>query len=261
MKLQPYRVGHFTHARALLAAILIVAAAFLLSTQAAAGLQIQPTPTFTPFLQLALPTATLTPIGGPTATPSRTPRPAPVLAEAAGEANLRTGPGLDFDVVGTLLAGNPVPVIGRSARFPWYVIEWEDAPSGEAWVFDQLVIITGDITTVPIVEDPAAPTIDPTIVAAQETATVLLQTPGAVETATAIAQMLPTGAYTMTSDAFSNAARLATFTEPPSYVQPTMLPLPTQQPDSQRALPPAVFIISLGILGLLSLALTLVRRG
>jgi SH3-like domain-containing protein len=246
---------------AVLMAMVAVAVLLAFSSRTVSGLQIQPslTPTFTPFMQLNLPTPTNTPIGGPTGAPTRTPSLAPVFAEAIGEANLRTGPGLDFDVVGTLLAGNPVPVIGRSVRFPWYVVEWEDAPGGEAWVFDQLVSITGDITTVPVVEEPAAPTIDPTTAAILATATILLQTPGAAETATATAQMVPTGVYTMTPGGPGGVARLATFTEPPPYSQPTMLPPATAQ-NTRGALPPAVFIISLGILGILSLILTLLRR-
>jgi uncharacterized protein YraI len=247
------------HARAVPMAIVIVVAALVLSHQTVSGLQTGVTPTFTPFMQLNLPTATATLLGGPTAAPTRTPSLAPVFAEAIGEANLRTGPGLDFDVVGTLLAGNPVPVIGRSVRYPWYVVEWEDARGGQAWVFDQLVVITGDITTVPVVEEPEAPTINPTLAAAQATATILLQTPGAAETATANALMLPTGAYTMTPGGPGGVARLATFTEPPPYAQPTMLP-PVAVQNSSGALPPAVFIISLGLLGILSLILTLLRR-
>lgn len=249
---------HLNHSRAILMATIVVIIALLVSGQTAAGQDVL-TPTFTPFRQLDLPTTTPTPIGGPTAMPTRTASLVPVLAEAIGEANLRTGPGLNFDTVGVLLAGNPIPVIGRSVRFPWYVVEWDDAPSGEAWVFDQLVFINGDITTVPVVEEPAAPTIDPTIAAIQATATILLQTPGAAETATATALMAPTGIYTMTPGGPEGVARLATFTEPPPYAQPTILP-PARTPNEPSALPPAVFIISLSVLGILSLILTLLRR-
>lgn len=247
----------FACIRVILAVALVGGLGLLLPTQIASGLQT--TLTVTPVLQLTLPSPTPSPIGGPTATPTRTPTLAPVLAEAIGEANLRTGPGLDFDVVGTLLAGNPVPVIGRSVRFPWYVVEWEDTPGGQAWVFDQLVIITGDTTTVPIVEEPVAPTIDPTLAAIQATATVLLQTPGAAETATATALLAPTGVFTMTPGGPGGVGRLATFTEPPPYVQPTLLPPATNTSESIGP-PPAVFIISSGALGLLSLILALLRR-
>jgi uncharacterized protein YraI len=209
--------------------------------------------------QIALPTPTATIPGGATATPSRTPSPSPVLAEAIGEANLRSGPGLDFDIVGVLVAGNPVPVIGRSVRFPWYVVEWEEGPGGQAWVFEQLVTIIGDITTVPIVEEPAAPTIDPSLAAIQATATIVLQTPGAAETATAEALRLPTGVYTPTPGGPAGApGSLPTFTPPPPYVQPTLLP--AVDASEQRGLPPAVLVISLAGLGFMSLVLAALRR-
>ena len=227
------------------------------TTQAAPPLQAEtPTPD-----EVILPTATLTPIGGPTATPSRTPTTTPVLAEAIGEANLRAGPGLDFDIVGTLLAGNPVPVIGRSVRYPWYLVAWADGPDGAAWVFDQLVTIIGDITTVPIVQDPAAPTIDPTQAAIQATATVLLQTPGAAETATTMALFAPTGIYTLTPGGAGGSApgMLPTFTQPPPYIQPTMLSVTAPERGSD-VLPPAVLIIALGAMGVLTMIVAVLRR-
>jgi uncharacterized protein YraI len=212
--------------------------------------------------QIVLPTATPTLIGGPTATPSRTPTLVPVLAEAIGEANLRSGPGLDFDLVGTLSAGNPVPVVGRSVRFPWLLVLWQDAPDGRAWVFEQLVQITGDITTVPIVTEPAPPTIDPTLAAIQATATVVLQTPGAIETATAAALIMPTGVYMQTPDAQGGivVGMLPTFTPPPPYVQPQELPQPQGTSGQRGGIPPAVLIIALGAMGLLTLFVGVLKR-
>lgn len=221
----------------------------------------QPSPTPAPG-QIQLPTATPTIIGGPTATPTRTPTITPVLVEAIGEANLRTGPGLNFELVGTLTAGNPVPLIGRSVRFPWLLVAWEDAPDGQAWVFEQLVRVIGDITTVPIVEEPEPPTVDPTQEAIQATAAVLLQTPGAAETATATAFAVPTGAFTQTPDGASGAVPglLPTFTPPEPYVQPSVLPPPVTSSPQRGGIPPAVLIISLGAMGVLTLAVGLLRR-
>jgi hypothetical protein len=210
---------------------------------------------------LQLPTATSTLIGGPTATPSRTPTTTPVLAEAIGEANLRSGPGLDFDLVGTLTVGNPVPVIGRSVNYPWLLVAWEDAPDGQAWVFEQLVRITGDITTVPIVDEPELPTIDPTQAIIQATATILLQTPGAAETATATAYFAPTGVYTQTPGGLEAApgGPAATFTPPEPYYDPEV-PSSDVASTQQRGPAPAVLIISLGMMGMLTLGLGLLRR-
>jgi hypothetical protein len=219
--------------------------------------------TNTPFGQLALPTATATPPGGATATPSRTPTFPVVLIEAVFEANLRDGPGLDFNLVGTLTAGNPVPVIGRSPNFPWYVVAWEGTPDGVAWVYEELVTINGDITTIPIYPDPAAPTLDPTQAAIQATATVLLQTPGAAETATATALFQPTGIFTSTPDpagALPGGTPLPPqFTPAPPVGQLTRLPL--IQPQLNGAgIPPAMVIITLGSLGVLALVVSVLRR-
>jgi hypothetical protein len=218
--------------------------------------------TNTPFGQLALPTATATQPGGATATPSRTPTAPVVLVEAVGEANLRDGPGLDFDIVGTLTAGNPVPVVGRSINFPWYVVEWESGPDGVAWVFEELVIVRGDITTVPVYSEPSAPTLDPTQAAIQATATILLQTPGAAETATASALIQPTGVFTSTPDAA--AAGPASpgppqFTPAPPVGQATGLPS-NQDASAGAGIPPAMVIITLGGLGILALIVSVLRR-
>ena len=208
-----------------------------------------------------LPTATPTSVGGPTATPSRTPTLVPVQVEAIGEANLRSGPGLDFDIVGQITVGNPVPVIGRSLQWPWYLVKWDESPSGQAWVFEQLVIVIGDITVIPFVDAPTLPTIDPTDAAIQETAQVLLQTPGAAETATATAFFLPTGVFTQTPNAAGGIGGSApTFTPPAGDAGIDGL-RPTTTPPSERGGPaPAVMIISLAAMGGLMLILGVIRR-
>jgi hypothetical protein len=223
---------------------------------------LQVTATSAPPGQVQLPTATATILGGPTATPSRTPTLTPVLADAIDEANLRSGPGLDFDIVGTLTAGNPVPVIGRSVRFPWLLVAWEDAPNGQAWVFDQLVQVIGDITTVPVVEEPEAPTVNATQEAIQETAAVLLQTPGAAETATATAFAVPTGLLSQTPDLGGGApaGSLPTFTPPQPYVQPEAVQESPDDDTRQGLIQPAVVIIALGAMGVLTLVVGLLRR-
>jgi hypothetical protein len=229
-----------------------------------AALQQSATPTVSSN-QVVLPTATPTIIGGPTATPSRTPTLVPVLAEAIGEANLRSGPGLDFDIIGMLTNGNPVPIVGRSLRFPWYAVEWADGPNGQAWVFDQLVIVIGDITTVPIVGEPELPTIDPTQAVIQMTATVLLQTPGAAETATATAFFAPTGVFTQTPGAAAlPPGVLPTFTPPGDGASGgPIIDVPSETESTNGRGPrvsPAVIILSLGGMGLLTLLVGLLRR-
>ena len=208
--------------------------------------------------QIVLPTATQTAVGGPTATPTRTPTLTPVTAEAFVEANLRSGPGLDFELVGTIRAGEPVPVIGRSVAYPWYVVQWQD---GEAWVFEQLVQIVGDITTVPIVDAPELPTANPAQAAEQATAAVLLQTPGAPETATAAALLAPTTVGTLVpGGAAPLPGSLPTFTPPPPLIQQMAFPTQAASEAGGRGFSPAGFMFSLAGMGLLTLLVAAVRR-
>jgi uncharacterized protein YraI len=207
--------------------------------------------------QLALPTATPTIPGGPTATLTRTPTLTPVTATALGTpVNLRTGPGQNFDIVVALNAGDTVPVIGQLIEFPWLLVAWPDAPNGQAWVYAQLVQINGDITTVPVVALPAAPTIDPTLEAIALTSTLIVQTPGAVETATMVALLQPTGAFTVTPSGSVSGQPLPTFTPPPPFNPPTV-PITN---TGGGGFPIAVIIIALGAAGLLMVGLGLIRR-
>lgn len=219
--------------------------------------------TATPSGQLVLPTATATLAGG-ASVPGRTPTAPVVSVEAVGEANLRSGPGLDFDVVGTIQAGDPVRVVGRSPNFPWYVVEWPEGPNGVAWVFEELVVVHGDITTQPLYPDPAAPTVDPTQAAIQATATVLLQTPGAAETATATALFEPTGIFTstpggeLTPGAEGDQAPSQFTAQAPAGANEAR---PLRNPTTTgAAIPPAMVIITLGGLGVLALVVSVLRR-
>ncbi len=80
------------------------------------------------------------------------------FAEAINQANLRAGPGLNFAQVGTIFSGTRYPLVGRSARFPWYLIA---LPGGQGWVYKDLVRVTGDLGAVPFTEavlDASSPT-------------------------------------------------------------------------------------------------------
>lgn len=246
----------------LLAALLILGGSGMTRAEAPTEPLAQATiPSATAPGQINLPTATATVPGGPTPTPSRTPTLIPVLVEIVNTpVNLRSGPGLDFEIVGTLEeAGTTLPLIGRTLVVPWYLVEYPDAPGGQAWVFEQLVAVRGDITVVPIVEPPAPPTLDPTIQSIQATATILLQTPGAVETATAQAGMIPTGIYTITP-ASAQGGDLPTFTPGPLIQQPGEVAPLRQPPANNSPIPAGALIITLGALGFIALGLGLVRR-
>lgn len=213
--------------------------------------------------QVNLPTATATQIGGPTATPSRTPTVTPVFVRTIGDptTNIRSAPTLDErTIIEALPPGFELPVIGRWLGYDWYLVKWDESPTGEAWVYANLVVLIGDETTIPAVTPPPVATDDPAIVAMGETSTAIAQTPGAGETATAQAMFAPTGVYTITpAGGVGNFGVAApTFTAPPPINSNDDLGTVSNEP--RGGIPPAVIIVSLGGMGLLTLAVGFLRR-
>jgi hypothetical protein len=213
--------------------------------------------------QVSLPTATNTQIGGPTATVTRTPTTSPVLARTFGEpTRLRSAPtvGDDRTIIIELPPGTDLPVVGRWLGYDWYLVKWDDAPGGVAWVHGSLVTIIGDETTVPAVTPPPVATDDPAVIALGETSTAVALTPGAADTATAQAMFAPTGIYTVTpAGGVGNfGAAAPTFTAPaPINSNPDF---GSVNNEPRGGIPPAVVIVSLGGMGLLTLAVGVLRR-
>lgn len=86
----------------------------------------------------------------------------PFVKLKAGQdfANVRTGPDVAYQKVGELRATgvNAAAVKGKSANGQWWQISFTGAPDGLAWVFGQLVDLTGDAAAVPVVAAPPLPT-------------------------------------------------------------------------------------------------------
>lgn len=82
--------------------------------------------------------------------------------------NVRSGPGTEYDRVGTLLANQEVVGKGRTEGGSWILIEYQGGPDGYAWVYSSYVDYVGEL---PIVVVPNTPTpritntIDPTLAA------------------------------------------------------------------------------------------------
>ena len=74
--------------------------------------------------------------------------PAPqVYAEAIGQANLRAGPGVEYAQEGAIAGGTRYRVLARHVYVPWLRL---DVPGiAEAWVFADLVTVTGSLADVP----------------------------------------------------------------------------------------------------------------
>ncbi len=89
-------------------------------------------------------------------------QPPPVTAEAVGQANLRSEPGLDTDIVGQIVSGTQYAVVGRSQFYPWVLLADPATLQPIGWVFNDLVSVQGDINSVPFSEQVLNGTILPT---------------------------------------------------------------------------------------------------
>lgn len=148
--------------------------------------------------------------------------------------NVRSGPGLYYPEVGVVIAGQDVPVLGRSAGGDWLQIAYPGVPGGVAWIYRYLVDFEG---SVPIVIPPptptprTTPTVDPTL-AAQ----FLVDIP---------------------------ATRLPTFTAPPPLALPTFAEAAPVGGVTPAALvgriPVGLVISALGILGFFGLLISVLR--
>ena len=93
-------------------------------------------PTVTPIGPTPTPLPTIPPIAIPP-----TPEPQPTLtATAVLNANVRNGPGTDFAIVGTALAGSVIELL--SARDGWYQVI--TAEGVEGWMADQVLEVDPD---------------------------------------------------------------------------------------------------------------------
>ncbi len=218
---------------------------------------------------------------GVTATWTRTPTvPGPALLEVredAGEVNVRAEPDINSERIGSIRAGDTYVVLGR--RFRWYQFQFDTSPNGRGWVFDELVEIIGDESTIVELDPAAQATVDPIIEAETQTQIAITTTPGGLLTATAQARILPAPGTVGAADASLLAGEgedmpvvLPTFTYPAEVIafaptepaaedaptattSPSVLPIPLPED-----VPPIAPVLILGGLGLLGLVLSSLRR-
>jgi len=111
-------------------------------------------PTTTPIPPTLPPTVAL---------PSDTPPPVPTQAPAGSvlnilqAANVRSGPGFNYPVIGGLSAGETTAAIGRDSSAQWYVISYSGAASGQGWVSVLVSSYTGDTNSLPVIAPPPPP--------------------------------------------------------------------------------------------------------
>jgi hypothetical protein len=149
------------------------------------------------------------------------------------QVNVRTGPSLDYEKVGVLIAGQEAPALGRSPGGDWIQIFYAGVPGNVAWVYAPNVILEAGQRLLPIVEPPPTPTprvtatIDPTLAAQFNI--------GEIE-----------------------ATRLPTFTPADPVVRPTFT-----APDANLGggFPPILAILGLLVLGLFGTVISFLRGG
>lgn len=153
-----------------------------------------------------------------------------VNADQDPGANVRSGPGTEYPIVGLLVTGEQASVKGISVGGLWYQIVYPGVEGGLAWVYAPLVT-PNDVIGLPIVEPPptptprVTPTIDPTL-AAQ----FVLEIP---------------------------ATRLPTFTP----VEPLDIPEFEQQGTGRvGGIPVGMFITAVGLMGLFGAAVSYLRE-
>ena len=98
------------------------------------------------------PAATATPADS--VAPTATPGAAPAVVTIIQRANLRRGPGTEFDLVATLSTNETASVIGRNAAGDWLQVENAAGLDGKAWLLASLVTISVPIDQLPVVNPP-----------------------------------------------------------------------------------------------------------
>lgn len=73
----------------------------------------------------------------------------PVAFVATGELNIRSGPNVAFDPIGTVYAATRMPIVGQSPDGLWWQVE---SPFGLGWVTKRLIIVENDASSVPVVQ-------------------------------------------------------------------------------------------------------------
>lgn len=102
---------------------------------------------------------TLTPLPTFTPVPTFTPTAAPVqldLRVTAERVNCRRGPGVVYELVNELKAGQSARVVGRDVSSQWWYIRDPGNPNGLCWVAASVTSIEGDVEKLPVVLSPVS---------------------------------------------------------------------------------------------------------
>ena len=109
---------------------------------------VTPMPTVVPTLT-PLPTFTPLSTSTPTAVPAR------VELRVTDElVNCRFGPGVVYELINELQAGQSARVVGRDVTFSWWYIRDPGNPNGFCWVSANVTEVEGEVGELPVVQSP-----------------------------------------------------------------------------------------------------------
>lgn len=115
-----------------------------------------------PVMTSNAPAPTTAAAGTPAATATSQPGAAPATPAASGDvvtanpggANVRSGPGTNYEVIGGIDANKTATVKGRNANSDWFAIDFNGTTG---WVYSGVVTYSGTIATLPVVAATPAP--------------------------------------------------------------------------------------------------------
>ena len=132
-----------------------------IQTAAAQTLQVILTPSISASTQLSsvanTPLATATRVGATTQTPTYS---VPMLT-VREQTNCRAGPGQDYEILFTYLAGKELEIVGRYDPDNYWLVKAVESPTGTCWLWGEYVEVTGSYGAVPSVTPPATVTSAP----------------------------------------------------------------------------------------------------
>ncbi len=137
------------------------AAAPEIQTAAAQTLQVILTPSASAATEQSLipntPLATVTKVGAATQTPTYS---VPMLT-VREQTNCRAGPGQDYEILFTYLAGKELEIVGRYDPDNYWLVKSVESPTGSCWLWGEFVELTGSYGAVSSVTPPATVTSAP----------------------------------------------------------------------------------------------------
>lgn len=97
-----------------------------------------------------VPLPNITPTPAPTATPDGV-----TITISSERQNVRSGPGLQYDILGQLTQGQQARAIGASIDYTWVIIDFRGQ---QGWLATYLLDIFGNLNSLPIIAPPPTPT-------------------------------------------------------------------------------------------------------